>query len=182
MRLRTRSALAALPLVLALSLAGCGGEEKQSGIPQGGNGGAGGGNTAGAKLSPDEMGVKFAECMRKNGVDMEDPKPGQGIQFRVNPENKDKMEKAQEACRQFNPMAQSDGKPDPEADERGRKFAECMRKNGVESFPDPKPGQRGIRITGETGKDPDMDAAMEKCRKEFGPMGPGGGPGGGAQQ
>jgi hypothetical protein len=39
MRLRTRSALAALPLVLALSLAGCGGEEKDSGIPKGGTAG-----------------------------------------------------------------------------------------------------------------------------------------------
>ncbi|XVQ09938.1 hypothetical protein ACQP1W_46735 [Spirillospora sp. CA-255316] len=177
MRLRTRSALAALPLVLALSLAGCGGEEKQSGIPKGGNGGAAGGNNAGAKLSPEEMGVKFAECMRKNGVDMEDPKPGQGIQLKVNPKNKAQMEKAQEACRQYNPMEQGGGKPDPEAEERGRKFAECMRQNGVESFPDPKPGQRGIRIEGNTGKDPDMDAAMEKCRKEYGPKG---GPGGGA--
>jgi hypothetical protein len=128
------------------------------------------------------MGVKFAECMRKNGIDMEDPKPGQGIQLKANKGNEAQMQKAQEACRQYNPMAQNSGKPDPEAEERGRKFAECMRKNGVEAFPDPKPGQRGVRITGDVGKDPDMDAAMEKCRQEV-PMGPGpGGAGGGAQQ
>ncbi|GAA2433330.1 hypothetical protein GCM10010191_54400 [Actinomadura vinacea] len=178
MRLRTRGALAALPLVLALSLAGCGGEEKESGIPQGGNGTAGGGKNAAAGMSPEDRAVKFAECMRKNGIDMEDPKPGQGIQLRGNKGDEQQMKKAQEACRQYDPMAQQSGKPDPEAEERGRKFAECMRKNGVEKFPDPEPGQRGVRITGEAGKDPDMDAAMEKCRQEA-PMRPGGGAGGG---
>jgi len=178
MRMRTRSVLAAFPLVLALSLTGCGGEEKESGIPRGGGGGDGGTNAA-EKPSPEEMGRRFAECMRRNGIDMEDPRPGEGIKLRVTPENKEKAEKAQQACRRFDPVQQDGGRPDPEADERGRRFAECMRKNGVESFPDPKPGQRGVRITGETGKDPDLEAAMEKCRKELGPMrrGPGG-PGG----
>ncbi|MFV2179869.1 hypothetical protein ACFHW2_01285 [Actinomadura sp. LOL_016] len=169
MRLRTRGVLATLPLALALALTGCGGDgEDGSGVASaGGDTAAGAGAGAGAEpsLSPEEMGVKFAQCMRENGVQMEDPKPGQGMHLSAKGIDKGVMEKAQEACREFNPMEEGGGKPDPEAQERARKHAECMRENGVEAFPDPKPNQRGIRIDAKVGEDPDFEAAQEKCQE-----------------
>jgi hypothetical protein len=179
MRLRTRGALAAFPLVMALALTGCGGEEKESGVA--GAGGKASQAAKGGDLSRDEMNVKFAACMRKNGVEMEDPKPGQGPRIMVTggPEAGQKMEKAQAACKEFAPPQNAGPGGDKAMQERGRKFAECMRKNGVEAFPDPDPNQRGIKITGEVTKDPDMKAAQQKCQELLGGAG---GPGGGGQK
>ncbi|MFI0420685.1 hypothetical protein [Spongiactinospora sp. 9N601] len=165
MRRSIRGAFAAAPLALAMALllGGCaGGDAEGPGVAGAGNGSAGA--STGPSLSPDEMGVKFAQCMRENGVDMEDPKPGQGIRLKFTQGDKAKTDKAMEACRQYNPQANATGAPDPEAEERGRAFAACMREKGVEAFPDPKPGQRGIMITGEVAKDPDLEAAQKACQ------------------
>ncbi|TDE38689.1 hypothetical protein [Actinomadura sp. 6K520] len=163
MRLRI---LAVLPLALALTLTGCGSDGgDDSGVASAGgerqNGAAGGGG----KPDPDEMGVKFAQCMRENGVQMDDPKPGEGIRLRMKNVPKETVDKAMEACRQYDPMANATGAPDPEQQERGRQFAECMRRNGVEKFPDPEPGQRGIKIDRNTvGDDPDLESAQRACQ------------------
>lgn len=184
MRTLTRGALAALPLALTLAvgLTGCG---------SGDGGGGGGDGVASAdggekdkaaassepSLSRDEMAVKFAECMRENGIDMEDPKPGKGVMLKVDKRTaKGKLDEALEACREYNPQGEAGEKGgDPE---KPQEFAECMRKNGVEDFPDPEPGQRGIRMDGKTQEDPDAKAAAEKCQKSVfsgGPKGKGGG-------
>ncbi|MFI0354885.1 hypothetical protein [Actinomadura sp. 9N407] len=177
MRLRTRGALAAFPLVMALALTGCGGEGKEKGVASANGGKAAGGASAAPSLSRDEMGVKFAECMRKNGIQMEDPEPGKGVLLKADKGNAETMKKAQEACRQYNPQQNAAPGGDAKAEERGRKFAACMRENGVEKFPDPKPGQRGIIIDREAGEDPDMQAAQQKCQEVLGGGGiPGGGP------
>ncbi|RFS84983.1 hypothetical protein D0T12_15955 [Actinomadura spongiicola] len=168
MRLRI---LAVLPIALTLALtAGCGGDDGGEGVASvegtkstgtKGGGAAGGG----AKLSRDEMGVKFAQCMRENGVHMDDPKPGEPLRFMIKDVPKATVDKAMEACRQYNPQANATGAPDPAQQERGRKFAECMRRNGVEKFPDPKPGQRGIMIDKNTvGDDPDLESAQRACQ------------------
>ncbi|MFD0688228.1 hypothetical protein [Actinomadura fibrosa] len=167
MRMRTRGALAALPLVLALALTGCGGDDggEKDGVASAGGGKTGGAAAGGAKLSQEEMGVKFAECMRKNGIPMDDPKDGK-ILLKIDKKTpKATVDKAMEACRQYNPQANATGAPDPKEQERGRKYAECMRSNGVEAFQDPKPGQRGIMIDGKVAEDPDFKAAQEKCQK-----------------
>ncbi len=56
------------------------------------------------------------------------------------------------------------GQANPQQEENGRKYAECMRENGVEKFPDPKPGQRGIQIGPEVGDDPDFQKAQDACQ------------------
>ena len=49
------------------------------------------------------------------------------------------MKKAQEACQKYLPaLSDSDRK---EGTEDALKFSQCMRKNGVEKFPDPKDGR-----------------------------------------
>lgn len=170
MRTMTRSLLVAFPLAMGLALTGCG---------TGGGDGAGGGGGDAAGLSRDEKAVKFAECMRENGVDMEDPEPGKpgGIQIRGGEGGQESVDKAMEACKEYNVMADSQGKADPEMAKKNQEFAECMRENGVDEFPDPEPGQRGVRVNKETGEDPDFEKAMEECRPVLG--GPGGGAAGG---
>jgi hypothetical protein len=175
MRKLTRGALAVPPLALTLmltltmALTGCGsasgGSQVASAAGAGGGGTGGGGGSATPGLSRDEMGVKFAQCMRENGVDMPDPEPGRGVQLRVGPgTSRETVDAAMEACREYNPQANGSAGADPQAEERTRKFAECMRSNGVESFPDPEPGQRGIMIDGTTGDDPDFATAQQKCQ------------------
>jgi hypothetical protein len=149
MRRLTLAALAAL----ALLGAGCSSGEKPAGTP------------SSPSVSPDELGVKFAQCMREHGVDMPDPKPGEGIQLRVGPDtSRETVNAALEVCREFNP--QGNGGPaggNPRTAENVRKFAQCMRDNGVESFPDPT-DQGGVLVDGSVAQDPDFKAAQQKCQ------------------
>jgi len=153
---------------LALALAGCGSEAKDAQVASGNGAQATAGpSSAAPSLSRDEMGVKFAQCLRENGIDVKDPEPGKGIQLKLDPSSgvsKEDVDKAMEACKQWDPQADGTNNSNPQAEENGRKFAECMRKNGVEKFPDPKPGQRGIMIDKATGEDPDFPKAQETCQ------------------
>jgi hypothetical protein len=153
----------ALALLLALA-AGCGSEDKeQVASAQDPTGAPAAGSSP--TLSLDEMQVKFAQCLRDNGLDVPDPEPGKGFMFRFGPgTDQATVQKAMEACREYNPQENGAAPANPQQEENGRKFAICMRENGVEAFPDPEPGQRGIRITPEIGEDPDFKAAQEKCQ------------------
>ena len=140
---------------LALALAGCGADDP--GVAT-----AGGDPAAGAapSLSREEQGLKWAQCMRENGVDVPDPKPGQGIRMTMRPGGEEKMAKAREACKEWQPTGgeRAGGRDD----EHLRAIAACMRENGVEDFPDPDGGM--MRITKDVGDDPDFAAARKKCR------------------
>ncbi len=54
----------------------------------------------------------------------------------------------------------------PADGERMRKFAKCMRDNGVAEFPDPE-GNR-MRLDKKVADDPDFPAAQEKCQFDLG--------------
>jgi hypothetical protein len=54
--------------------------------------------------------------------------------------------------------------PTADAQDVSVKFAQCMRQHGV-NIADPKPGDRGIKITGQRLDQAKMDAAMRACRK-----------------
>lgn len=174
MRMPKRGAAVVLPLLAALSLAACGTDGGDDGARVASAGGAAeatASTTPGRQPSPQDMAVKFAECMRRNGVQMDDPVGPDGrISLKIKGADKAKMKQAQEACRQYNPMTNRSGPQDPQAAERQQKFAECMRSNGVEKFPDPKPGQRGIMINKDVGSDPDFPAAQDKCQDILGGM------------
>ena len=167
MRRPTRSTLAALPLLCALAMTGCASDD------DGGGGVASAGGTSSAAPADEEvdraeMGLKFAQCMRENGVPMDDPEPGKGIQLKVGPEtSQETVQAAMEACREYNPQENGAGKADPEREAAVREFAQCMRDNGVEAFPDPEPGSPGIKITGDVGQDPDFQTAQESCQDKL---------------
>lgn len=161
----TRSVLAALPLLLAVALAGCGGDGGDDEVASAnGNKTPAANASASSTLSADERNVKYAQCLREHGIDVDDPKPGQpGVRISFGPGGKGKMEKAQEACRKWNPQANASPGQQQKAQERQQKFAECMRENGVEDFPDPKPGQP-IKIDKKLAEDPDFESAQKECQ------------------
>ncbi|WP_063780606.1 hypothetical protein [Nonomuraea sp. SBT364] len=149
--------------VLVLSLAACGaGAETGTGVAS-----VTGGQSASSaqpSLDPQAQGVKWAQCMRENGVDIEDPKPGQGVKMTMGPGNKDAMDKAQKACDALRPKGGMGGPGNPQNGEKLRKLAQCMRENGVEQFPDPDGGM--LRMTKEVGDDPDFAAAQKTCQMD----------------
>ncbi len=173
MKRRLLGAALALPLTAALALAGCAGEDGGDGIATVGATTPTATPSAGPSLSQQERGIKFAQCMREHGIDMDDPDPNGGpVRIRIGgsggPVDREKVEAAQKACEQFSPFGENGpGKPDPQMAENMRKFAQCMRDNGVPNFPDPD--GNGIRIDRSVGEDPDFEAAQKLCQDKFMP-------------
>ncbi len=174
MRRPTRFTLAALPLLCALTLTGCTADEKPADdvASAGGTSSAAQEDEEVSQEERDEMGLKFAQCMRENGVPMDDPEPGKGIQLKIGPgTSQETVQAAMEACREYNPQENGSGKADPQREAAMREFAQCMRDNGVEAFPDPEPGSPGIKITGDVGQDPDFQTAQQACQDNLVPGG-----------
>ncbi|GGK96877.1 hypothetical protein ACFFWE_19355 [Sphaerisporangium melleum] len=146
----------------ALLVSGCGGGSATTAGAQPSPGGAGGGGAA------------FAECMRKNGVDVPMRRPGGGAPTArpsgspfarpsggpggfgtMSPE----MRKAFEACRSLMPQ----GRRGPGGQGQGfdpsamQAFRSCMKDNGAE-LPE-KGGMRQLKT-----EDPAVAKALDKCR------------------
>jgi hypothetical protein len=134
-----------------------------------------GGNNAGANA---RKALRFAECMRSNGVS-EFPDPGASgkltIDGVVNGSSLDPsapaFKQAISACKDLEPAGFMGQKATPQQMNARLKFAQCMRDSGVRDFPDPTPNGPLIdtnRIPSLAGKDPRSDpllnAAMHKCR------------------
>jgi hypothetical protein len=166
--------LAALPLLCALAMTGCTADEKAAGdvASAGGTSSTAAEDKEVSQEERAEMGLKFAQCMRENGVPMDDPEPGKGIQLKVGPgTSQETVQAAMEACREYNPQENGSGQADPAREAAIREFAQCMRDNGVEAFPDPEPGSPGIKITGDVGQDPDFETAQQACQDKLAPAG-----------
>jgi hypothetical protein len=154
--------LAALAMV-ALIGAGCSNDSD----------GTGTGNNAAANQT---QAVKFAECMRDNGVsEFPDPDASEGLTIDgvVNGSSLDPSSAAWKeaigACRDLQPPGFT-GDKDISAEEQEVRleFAQCMRDNGVKDFPDPAIGEplvdtRRIPSAAEEGGMTILNAAMQKC-------------------
>ncbi|MEW9551337.1 hypothetical protein [Nonomuraea sp. NPDC050783] len=175
MRGRVLSAAAALALLLSGCGAGDGGGAGVASVAGTGNGTGGQSASAGPAQSedPQAMALKYAQCMRENGIDMPDPEPGGKVTLKIGPgTQKEKMDQAQAACKQWAPSGQKGSGGDPKREETMRKAAQCMRDNGVEKFPDPDGNM--VRINRDVAEDPDFKSAQEKCQKEMADAGMGG--------
>ncbi|GAA0378148.1 hypothetical protein Acor_44170 [Acrocarpospora corrugata] len=173
------AALVAIPLFLAA----CGSQAPETGIASA----AGATTSATAAPSPTSSGdaLKFAQCMRENGVDMPDPEPGGNqVMIRQKKGQEAVTEKALKACEQYQPVIDAKKVDDGKLQDSMMKFAQCMRDNGVD-MPDPQVEGGRVKMGGP-GMDPESPTtkkAMEICRPLMG-NGPGGsggvgGPGGG---
>ena len=150
----TKTVLVLGSVALAVSLAGCGL-------------GAGASPSASPTMDPHDRAVKYVQCMRQHGIQMEDPKPGDGgIRMRGGPGGEAKLKAAETACKAFAPIREGTGKMSAAELDRMTKLAQCLRRNGVD-VKDPKPGQPfTIRTTTQNAAK--TDKAMKTCQKEVG--------------
>jgi hypothetical protein len=154
--------LAALVMVAVLG-AGCS------------NGSAGNGN-ADSGATHRSKAVRFAQCMRENGV-RDFPDPNAAGQLTIDAvangssldTNSAAFEKALGACKDLEPAGFTGHTRNAQEQEKALTFARCIRDNGVKDFPDPAPGQplvdtRRIPSAARPGGMSILNAAMQKCR------------------
>ncbi len=148
-----------------LVLAGCGGSA--SGDPSGA--------AAGSRQDKAfEGALKFARCMRAEGLDFPDPKRDSNGMIRMGrsggqrPDPNDpRQQAAQEECGRH---LEEGGGPAPDAAQQAKfqdaflEYARCMRREGV-NIPDPKPGEGGGGIVFRVGDPnaPDPDSPRYKA-------------------
>ncbi|GLY66050.1 hypothetical protein [Amycolatopsis taiwanensis] len=183
--MRIRAGLALGTLVLIGTLTACGGGgDANDGIASANSGkpSATASNSGGAGETKD--GTAFAKCMRDNGVpEFPDPETNGSM---ILPEGADtsKLDSAQKLCQDKLPGGGEPRKLSAEDQEKQRKFAQCMRDNGLTEFPDPEPGATGSVLSQESNlnpEDPKFKEADQKC-EQYHPSGlgaPGGKVGGG---
>jgi hypothetical protein len=155
---------------LALTLAACssnsGGDGGVASADKGKNSAA----TAQPSKSADarEAQLKYAQCMRENGVDVKDPEPGQPLRVTGSGgPGKNALEEAAKKCQKYmQDAAPGDADAnDTKAHDQMVKFAQCMRENGVD-IPDPKPGE-GLKMTVPQGSQAKAEEAQKKCQKNL---------------
>ncbi len=154
---RARRPLAAVGLIAMVALiSACGSSAPAA---------SGGGNDA----ANAQKAVKFAECMRANGVsEFPDPSASGGftIDGIVNGSSLDPntpaFEQAISACKDLEPAGFMGSKRSPQQMDAALKFAQCVRANGVPDFPDPT--WNGPLVNVSNGRSiPGLQAARQKC-------------------
>lgn len=151
---------AALLTGLTLFVTACGGgtggsDKKQDGSSQ--SGGSSGGTDA-------DNALKMRKCLRDNGVDAPDPKPGEDPRGMTVGAGADQeaMKKAMEKCGMTGPGA---GGEIPQAEkDKALAQAKCMRDNGFD-MPDPEfngNARTGFSVPDGVDKDKFMDQ-LNKC-------------------
>ena len=162
---RTPRPLAALAMVamVAVISAGCG-SNAPSETGTASSSGTGGDKT----LTAQEKAVKFAECMRANGVPhFPDPDPKGDTNFGVDV-TREVWLKAIDACKAFKPPGALSSKRSPKEQSASLRFAQCVRDNGVKDFPDPVNGEPlidtyKIPSANKPGGMTILNAATQKC-------------------
>jgi hypothetical protein len=174
---RSLAALATVALIGLVS-AGCGSNAPSDAGTAGSTGTTGSAGTtssagttgsgADKKLTKQEKAVKFAECMRANGVPhFPDPDPNGDFNFGVDV-TREVWLQAVDACKALKPPGALSSKRTSKEQSASLRFAQCVRDNGVKDFPDPINGEPLI----DTYKIPSSDkpggmtilnAATNKC-------------------
>ena len=89
--------------------------------------------------------VRYSRCMREHGIDM--PDPGADGQTRIEIDDPDAWEEAEEECRPIIEEVVGTFEPPSEEEqarmrEQALEFAKCMREHGID-MPDPQFGEDG---------------------------------------
>jgi hypothetical protein len=166
---RRRRPLAAFALVALIGLiSACG----SSAPAVSGAGGAAGNDTA----ANAHKAVKFADCMRSNGVSRF-PDPGPSGRLTVDAvangssldTSSPAFKRAVSTCRHLEPAGFMGSKRSFQQQQAALRFAQCIRADGVPDFPDPLPNGPLV----DTNRVPSsatssglsiLNAAMRKCR------------------
>jgi hypothetical protein len=165
-RLRPLAGVAVIAIVALISACGSNTPAASSTA-----GGSGANNTTAAT----QKGVKFAECMRSNGVP-KFPDPSASGQFTIDEiangtsldTSSPTFTQALDACKSLEPAGFEGSARSTQQQSAALKFAQCIRANGVSDFPDPAAGQPLV----DTNRIPSastssgmsiLNAAMQKC-------------------
>ena len=147
----------------------------------GGGGGipSGGGVSASLRIGGSyTQDLKFAECLRSNGLP-DFPDPSSNGTFHITSSSgavpgSPQLQAAQKACRKFTPNGGAPPSPAQQAKmlAQSLQYAECMRSRGITDFPDPQSsnGRVGFSITASPGSDlnpnnPQFQTAQTACEK-----------------
>ncbi len=164
---RRASALRTGPLagaiVVAMLIAGCGG-----------SGSSGGGvvhvNTSttaksSTKPKPKASALAYSQCMRSHGVpDFPDPNSSGGIQVTASIANSPAFQTAANDCKSLSPAGTVSAAQRSRVIAAALKFSQCMQKNGVPNYPDPKTGPGGaIGLNGIDTNSPAFQRADKEC-------------------
>ncbi|MEU8343932.1 hypothetical protein AB0C74_19735 [Spirillospora sp. NPDC048832] len=167
MAIRVWAAGLAVPLIFGL--AACGGGDDGGGVATAGGAAAeaSASASASASLSPEDARLRFAQCMRENGVDVPDPGAAdeKALRFGKGVDRK-KLQGALEKCRQWlQAGGQMPDLKDPKVRDQYVKFAQCMREHGVD-IPDPGPDGQVKLPTGGIDRGA-LEKAREACKGEL---------------
>jgi hypothetical protein len=160
--LRSSAALALVGLISLVS-GSCG-----SNAPAKTSTSTGEGNTTATTTARDKA-VKFAECIREHDVPhFPDPNAEGEFVFGIDV-SPEVWGAAVDACKALQPPGSLSAQRTPEQQSAGLEFAQCIRDNGVNDFPDPANGEplidtTRIPSTDRKGGMSALNAAMEKCR------------------
>jgi hypothetical protein len=156
--------------IIAVIVAGCGSGSAGT-VTSSTRTAAGHDSTAGTR----EQAVKFAACMRANGVSgFPDPNASGELTIDAvaNGSSVDTsaaaFKQAISTCRDLQPAGFTGHKRSAQQQENALRFAQCMRDNGIKDFPDPTPDGPLIdtsKMPGSPGalSIPGFKAAQEKC-------------------
>lgn len=131
------AALLAVPM-LAIGLAACSPTASSGDNPTSDSG-------SGQQLTNTEWQLKYAECMRGEGIDMPDPSENGSVAMNLNDADMEAIQAAAEICQgklgEMPPMsAEEQAAAEQEYLEWVRGVAECYRENGFD-MPDPQAGE-----------------------------------------
>ena len=165
---RTPRPLAACGMVALISVlsAGCGSNAAPDTASRSATPATSG--AAAAKPTAREKAVKFAECLRANGVPhFPDPDPKGETNFGVDVSGEVWL-KAVDACKALKPPGALSSKRSPKQQSAGLRFARCVRNHGVRDFPDPVNGEPlidtyKIPSSNKPGGMTILNAATHKC-------------------
>ncbi len=151
------SMAAALVTGIALFVVGCSG---------GGADSFKDGSTEGTSVSgqgkKDDDAYKYRQCLRDNGVKVDEPKAGQAAGIEVKDEKA--FKKAQQACKDLPGAGKEMSQEEQEkALDQAVKFAKCMREQGVD-IPDPQLRDGSLSVAAGGGPDVSKEK-MEKAQK-----------------
>jgi hypothetical protein len=126
-------------------LAACGGDDSDGGVASAGggeSGGAGGSSDDETSVTEEEM-LAYTECLREQGIDIGDPVVDEdgNVSFgEVNhgdPEFMENIGSAMDACGEPPGGMRREQADATELEDTLLEYAQCMRDNGYEDFPDP---------------------------------------------
>lgn len=173
---RTRWTIAALVAAAALlGLTACGGDDDDGGVASASESDTAtdaAGDDADDTVTEDEA-LAYAQCMRDNGVDIPDPTVDENGEVQwdldegrtpgaMDPEV---MEQASEVCGQPPGIDQEAGLNDEDTVDAMLEYAQCMRDNGYEDFPDPQVGDNQAAPFPDIDREtPEFEQAHEACR------------------